>query len=310
MVRRSTSAWSRAAGAIWPPALFFVLLIGAWKLALASEWISPLILPPPEDIVTSFVKLLFGNLIWGDFGVTLWESAAGFLLGAGLGLALAIPSGLWRTMRRMLTPYAISLQVTPRIAIAPLIVAWAGFGYGSKIWIAAIIAFFPVYVNTLTGLLTVDEELREMFRSLGASKLQTFVKLMVPGSLPVIFAGFKTAAGLSLVGAVVGEFIAAQRGLGVVLLQLASQLEIASVFAIILLLMGIGFLLYLTVEWLERVTVFWLHDTRMAARTRRKAARAHRRGLAALAGVQAPAPRGVGVGKSANKKEEMSDDAG
>jgi len=101
------------------------------------------------------------------------------------------------------------------IAIAPLIIAWAGFGYSSKIWIAAIIAFFPVYVNALTGILTVDEDAREMFRSLGASRWQTFTHLMVPGSLPVMFAGLKTAAGLALVGAVVGEFISAERGLGV-----------------------------------------------------------------------------------------------
>jgi hypothetical protein len=142
-------------------------------------------------------------------GATLWESVAGFLLGSALGLALAIPSGLWPIMRQMLGPYAVALQVTPRIAIAPLIIAWAGFGYSSKIWIAAIIAFFPVYVNALTGILTVDEDEREMFRSLGASRWQTFVHLMVPGSLPVLFAGLKTAAGLSLVGAVVGEFISA-----------------------------------------------------------------------------------------------------
>ena len=176
-------------------------------------------------------------------------------------------------MRKMLHPYAIGLQVTPRIAIAPIIIAWAGFGYNSKIWIAAIIAFFPVYVNALTGILTVDEDSREMFRSLGASKWQTFMRLMVPSSLPIMFAGLKTAAGLALVGAVVGEFISAQRGLGVLVQQFSYQLAVDDAFAIIVVLMLMGLLLYGVMEWIERVTVFWLHDKRLVARTKRRAAR-------------------------------------
>jgi NitT/TauT family transport system permease protein len=262
---------------LWPPLVFLVLLLGVWELALALEWVAETILPHPKDIAVSFVDLLLSDIVWDDIAATLWESVAGFFLGAALGLALAVPSGLSPTMRQMLGPYAVALQVTPRIAIAPLIIAWAGFGYSSKIWIAAIIAFFPVYVNALTGILTVDEDAREMFRSLGASRLQTFMRLMVPGSLPVLFAGLKTAAGLSLVGAVVGEFISAQRGLGVLVQQFSSQLAISDAFAVILMLMVLGLLLYGAMEWLERTTVFWLHDSRLAARTRRRAARARRK---------------------------------
>ena len=118
---------------------------------------------------------------------------------------------------------------------------------------------------------------REMFRSLGASRWQTFTHLMVPGSLPVMFAGLKTAAGLSLVGAVVGEFISAERGLGVLVQQFSSQLAIADAFAVILMLMFLGLLLYGAMEWLERATVFWLHDARLVARSKRRAARAQKR---------------------------------
>ncbi|HEX5781201.1 MAG TPA: ABC transporter permease [Solirubrobacteraceae bacterium] len=264
----------RAAQRLWPPLLFLVILLAFWELALALEWVAETILPHPKDIFVSFFDLLFSDIVWDDIAATLWESVAGFVLGSALGLALAIPSGLSPTMRQMLNPYAVALQVTPRIAIAPLIIAWVGFGYSSKIWVAAIIAFFPVYVNALTGILTVDEDAREMFRSLGASRLQTFMRLMVPGSLPVLFAGLKTAAGLSLVGAVVGEFISAQRGLGVLVQQFSSQLAISDAFAVILMLMVLGLLLYGAMEWLERATVFWLHDNRLAARTRRRAARA------------------------------------
>jgi NitT/TauT family transport system permease protein len=268
---------TRLARRLWPPLLFLLLLIAVWKLALALEWVSESILPQPEDIAVSFWELIGSDFVWDDAAATLWESVAGFVLGSALGLALAIPAGLSPTMRQMLNPYAVALQVTPRIAIAPLIIAWAGFGYSSKIWIAAIIAFFPVYVNALTGILTVDEEEREMFRSLGASRWQTFVHLMVPSSLPVMFAGLKTAAGLALVGAVVGEFISAERGLGVLVQQFSSQLAISDAFAVILMLMLLGLLLYGVMEWLERTTVFWLHDSRLIGRSRRRAARAEKK---------------------------------
>jgi NitT/TauT family transport system permease protein len=276
MAHRSLQALSpaRVARRLWPPLLFLAILIGIWEFALAIDYVSESILPHPKDIVVSFYELAGSEFVWDDVGATLWEAVAGFALGAALGLALAIPSGLSPIMRQMLNPYAVALQVTPRIAIAPLIIAWAGFGYNSKIWIAAIIAFFPVYVNALTGILTVDEDAREMFRSLGASRWQTFTHLMVPSSLPIMFAGLKTAAGLALVGAVVGEFISAERGLGVLVQQFSSQLAISDAFAVILMLMFLGLLLYGTMEWLERATVFWLHDARLVARSRRRAAKA------------------------------------
>ena len=280
----------RLAKRLWPPLLFLVILIALWEFALAIDYVDETILPHPKDIVVSFYELIQSSFVWDDIAATLWESVAGFLLGAALGLALAIPSGLSPIMRQMLNPYAVALQVTPRIAIAPLIIAWAGFGYNSKIWIAAIIAFFPVYVNALTGILTVDEDAREMFRSLGASRWQTFTSLMVPGSLPIMFAGLKTAAGLALVGAVVGEFISAERGLGVLVQQFSSQLAIADAFAVILMLMCLGLLLYGAMEWLERTTVFWLHDARLVARSKRRAAKAQKK-LARGGGVPSgPAP--------------------
>jgi NitT/TauT family transport system permease protein len=263
--------------AIWAPIVFLAFLVVIWKIALWEQWVGDDFLPHPEDIVVSFVDISLSDLWWDDVAATLWEAVAGFLLGSALGLALAIPSGLSDVMRRMLHPYAIGLQVTPRIAIAPLIIAWAGFGYSSKIWIAAIIAFFPVYVNALTGMLTVDEESREMFRSLGASRWQTFVRLVTPSSMPVMFAGLKTAAGLSLVGAVVGEFISAQRGLGVLVQQFSYQLAVSDAFAVIVMLMFLGLLLYGVMEWIERATVFWLHDARLVARTKRRAKRAGRK---------------------------------
>ena len=129
-MRRVASALSprRLARRLWPPLLFLALLLGVWELALALDWVAETILPHPKDIAVAFVDLTFSDIVWDDIGATLWESVAGFALGSALGLALAIPSGLSPIMRQMLGPYAVALQVTPRIAIAPLIIAWAGFG--------------------------------------------------------------------------------------------------------------------------------------------------------------------------------------
>ena len=154
----------RFGSAVGPPLVFLVALIAVWKLALWRDWVADIILPHPEDIAVSFADLITSGFVWDDIGATLYETVAGFALGAALGIALALVSGLSPTLTRMLQPYAVGLQVTPRIAIAPIVIAWVGFGYGSKIVIAAIIAFFPVYVNALTGIVTVDEDSREMFR--------------------------------------------------------------------------------------------------------------------------------------------------
>lgn len=269
-------AW-RVVRAVAPPLAFLIVVVAIWELALGQGWVDELILPHPQEIVVSFVDLLQSGIVWDDIWATTYETLVGFGLAFVFGFALAIMSGLSNTLREMLRPFAISLQVTPRIAIAPVVIAWVGFGYGSKIVIAALVAFFPIYVNTLTGILTVDEDAREMFRSLGASKRQTFVHLMLPSSMPVMFAGLKTAMSLALIGAVVGEFISAQAGLGVLVQQFSYQLAVDDAFAVILMLTVIGLILYGVMEYLERATVFWLHDNRLVARSRRRAARAERR---------------------------------
>jgi NitT/TauT family transport system permease protein len=133
MARKVLHALSpgRVARRLWPPLLFLAILVGLWELALAVDYVSESILPHPKDIVVSFWELITSGFVWDDVAATLWESVAGFGLGSALGLALAIPSGLSPMMRKMLGPYAVALQVTPRIAIAPLIIAWAGFGFSS-----------------------------------------------------------------------------------------------------------------------------------------------------------------------------------
>ena len=129
---------------------------------------------------------------------------AGFVIGSTAGVGLAIVAGLYEPFRRYIQPYILVPQVTPRVALTPILIAWLGFGWSPKIAIAALICFFPPFVNTVTGMLSVDEDAKEMFRSLGASKSQIFWKLQLPSAMPIIMAGLKIAMSLALAGAIVG----------------------------------------------------------------------------------------------------------
>lgn len=251
------------------PAVFLVAIVALWHLASTMEWIDRLILPPPGEVARSFYELLVVDGVWAHIWATTWETVAGFVIAAVGGIVLAIVTGLSVTLKRMLYPYVIALQVTPRVAIAPVLIAWLGFGYSPKIAIAALIAFFPVFLNTLTGMMSVDDEAQEMFRSLGASKRQLFTNLMLPSALPLLFAGLKTAMTLALIGAIVGEFISAQNGLGLLVQRFSYQVNMDDAFAVLIILTILGLVLYGLTELLDRIFVYWTHDKRLVRRTQR-----------------------------------------
>jgi NitT/TauT family transport system permease protein len=150
------------------------------------------------------------------------------------------------------------------------VIAWLGFGITPKIGIAALICFFPPFINTLTGLLNVDEDAAEMFRSLGAKKRQIFWSLMLPNAMPIIMAGLKTAISLALIGAIVGEFISASEGMGVLMQRYTFALNMASSFAILVILTIMGYVLFVAMEAIDNWLVFWRHDARMVALSERK----------------------------------------
>ena len=277
---------------LWPPIAFFVILMLAWKLALSQGWISDLILPQPEEVAVSFVELVADGLIWEHVWATSYETLAGFIVAALLGIGLAVLCGLWELPRRALYPYIITLQVTPRIAIAPILIAWLGFGYSPKIVLAATIAFFPIFINALTGIISVDRDSREMFESLGASRWQTFRHLMVPSAMPVTFAGLKVGMTLALIGAVVGEFISADKGLGLLVQRFSSALNMSDALAIVLVLTVVGLILYAAMEWADRALVFWSHEKRLAAKRERKTSRVKRKYGETLAGLAAGQSQG------------------
>jgi NitT/TauT family transport system permease protein len=267
MVPRITN--TRISGVL-DPLIFLVGVIVLWQVAVSLKLVDNLVLPAPGDVVVSFFELFAAGRIWTDIWVTTWETLAGFVIAAIGGVVLAVVTGLSKRMKSMLYPHIIALQVMPRIAIAPILIAWLGFGDSPKIAIAALIAFFPVFVNTLTGMASIGSEEEEMFRSLGATKRQLFVNLMLPTSLPLIFAGLKTAMTLALTGAIVAEFISAEYGLGLLVQRYSYQLNMDDAFAVLIVLMLLGLLLYAVTAVLDSVIVFWNHDTRLNAKTRAK----------------------------------------
>lgn len=254
----------------------FVAFVALWEISVQRGWVSRLILPSPFAVVAAFWDLaVVSGLVWRHFAVTLWEVVAGFAIGAGFGCGIAVLSAMSPTFRRLVSPYMVALQVTPRIAIAPIIVAWLGFNMEPKIAIAAIICFFPIFINTLTGLMQADEDRAEMFRSMRASSWQVFRHLQLPGAMPVVMAGFKTGISLALIGAIVGEFVSASVGMGVIIQRFSFQLLLPEAFACLALLTVMGLMLYSLATLADRKVVFWQHSdltTRISRRTRQRLA--------------------------------------
>jgi NitT/TauT family transport system permease protein len=163
------------------------------------------------------------------------------------------------------------------IAIAPILVATLGFGFASKIAVAGLIAFFPIFVNTLTGLSSPEPDAEELFRSLRASRTKTFTNLLLPTAAPFIFAGLRVGLTLALAGAVVAEFLASTSGLGLLVQRFSSQLNMDDAFAVVVVLAGIGFLLFGAVGLADRHIVFWRHARGLTARTKRRGNRVRRK---------------------------------
>jgi NitT/TauT family transport system permease protein len=233
-------------------ALTFGAVLAIWALAANRGWISERILPPPGEVAESWWNLLRDGILADNVWVTLWAVFAGFVLGSAGAFLIAVVAANWPTFRQVVWPYMVALQVTPRVAIAPLLFIWLGFGVMPKVVLAATICFFPVLINSLTGLMLVDEGEDELFRSLGATRRQRFFRLSLPGALPVIFAGLKTAISLALIGAIVGEFVSAQKGLGLLIQRFSFQLNTSAAWAVLLTLTAIGLALYALMELIDR----------------------------------------------------------
>lgn len=237
--------------------LLFIVVIGGWELIVRILEIPRIVLPAPTEIVEALFLSVVERRLLFHFGITLYETLAGFFIGAVTGLFLGTIVAQFPLVEKTLYPYIVAFQTLPKVAIAPIIIIWAGFGYTSKIIITAMIAFFPLLVNTIAGLHSTQPEYIEMLRGYSASRWQIFRMVEVPMALPFIFAGLDIAGILSVIGAIVGEFVGARAGLGYVIMYRNFQMDMPGVFAILIVLSLMGIGVHLFFAWLQKKVVFW-----------------------------------------------------
>ena len=233
-------------------AVFGVFLL-AWKGIVVVTGLRPFILPPPETVAIRFVTAITDGTIEPHLATTLVEVALGFLVGAGLALIVGYALARSAGVERLLSPYLVAAQATPILALAPLFALWFGSGLLGKVVICALIVFFPVAVATMVGIRSVDARLLELGRSLRATRRQILTTLEIPAALPNILGGMRVGVTLAVVGAIVGEWAGADRGLGVLInLARGSLFDTPLMFATLLMIAIVGIVLYLVVVAVER----------------------------------------------------------
>jgi NitT/TauT family transport system permease protein len=233
--------------------------VGLWWAVVAGFDIRPFFLPGPADVADAFVRQApyLADAAWS----TLWQTLAGFGLAAGAGLTAGIALSASRRFRETVLPVLVALQAVPKVALAPLLIVWLGFGPSSKVALVALLCFFPVVVAALAGLRATPVELVELGRSLSASRVRVYVSIRLPYAAPQIFTGLKVAISLALIGAVVAQITTPNAGLGAVIVLAGQAADTPLAFAAIVLLAGIGIGLYYGLVWLERSLLPWASAT-------------------------------------------------
>ncbi|HEY8252749.1 MAG TPA: ABC transporter permease [Burkholderiales bacterium] len=237
------------------PLAGILVFLAIWEAAVAVLKVPAYLLPPPTEIVRVFVND-FAKLAFHGW-VTAYEMLLGYALAVGIGIPLAIAITSSERFDRFVMPQMLFFQVVPKVAIAPLFLVWFGVGALPKVLVAFLISFFPIVIDAAVGLRSMSAEMRDLARSMGASRLQVFAQFRLPTSLPYLFSGLKVAATLAVAGAVVGEFVGADKGLGYLLLVTNSNLETALMFATLFALTFIGLAFFYAVEFLEALLIPW-----------------------------------------------------
>ena len=240
----------------WPLLSAFVFL-AVWQWISKSGTVNEIILPAPTDIASALREIVEQPFFWEATWVTAQEALIGFAAGVLAAWILGTLIGLFRIFSLAFYPLIVMFQITPRVALAPVFLTWFGFGIASKIVMAATICFFPVLVNVVLGMQGVSKDARTLMRSFGASRWEEYRKLMLPSSLPAIFASLKVAVALALIGAIVAEFVGASEGMGVLLRQFSFQLLIAEGFAVLVALSIMGLIFFGLTVLLESRVIFW-----------------------------------------------------
>ena len=238
--------------------LLFVVVGGGWELLVRLFRVPKIVLPTPSAVAVAMWQGLQQGDMLTHFGVTFYETLAGFVLGSAFGLVLGALIGQFPLLESTLYPYVVAFQTLPKVAIAPIIVIWFGYGVSSKVVITATIAFFPLLANTIMGLRAAPQDQVEMMVSYTASRWQVFRMVRLLQALPYIFVVLDVAIVLSVIGAIVGEFVGAKAGLGYLILQKNFNFDMAGTFAILIILSVIGVGLHALVGIAQRRIVFWM----------------------------------------------------
>jgi NitT/TauT family transport system permease protein len=260
VIVRPKPSWPRLrqiAGDRLAAPLFAVLLLAYWEFHVRYFEVEALLLPPPSHIAIAFWNGMASGLFLKHFGITIYRALSGFAIATVFGIALGALISQFRFIERTIYPWVVALQTVPKIAIAPLILVWCGYGSLSKIVTATLIAFFPVLVNTIIGLRSCEQSKLDLMRSFRASRWLTFRLVELPNALPFIFAGLSVAAVFSILGALVGEFVGSQDGIGFLILDANYRLNIPRVFALLILLGLYGILCHLALQFAHKKLVFW-----------------------------------------------------
>jgi NitT/TauT family transport system permease protein len=238
-----------------PAVLVFIASVIAWELIIVGFKVKAFLVPAPSKVL---LQLFNRNLSWPyHFWVTAWETVAGFAVAAVVGIALAYLIVHYKRLNQILYPYVLLAQIVPKVAVAPLFFIWFGFGEAPKVLVAFLVAFFPIIIDTIVGLHAADPDMLDFMRTLGASPYKTFMKVRLPAALPHIFGGFKVAITLAVIGAVIGEFVGAESGLGYMIIRAQSHFRTDQVFAALFLLSVLGMALFMAFVLMERVAIPW-----------------------------------------------------
>lgn len=236
------------------PLLLFLFL---WWLIVMWTAYPSFILPSPLRVGQRFLSVLVDGTLWRHTRITLTEALLGFVLGCVVGASVGYLLAQWPRLEKVLSPYVVASQAIPIVALAPLLVLWFGSGMVSKILVCALVVFFPILINTVVGLQSPSEEARELMHSLSATRWQTLVLLELPAALPMLFSGLRMGITLSVIGAVVGEFVAADAGLGFLTNVARGLYDTPLLFVALFTLVTIGLTLYGLVLLIERRVLSW-----------------------------------------------------
>src|SRR5215470_10863889 len=244
-----------AARAILGATLTFLALVALWEVLVRGLNIPGWLLPAPSVIALALAE--WRDELVRDSLVTLYETLLGFALSIAISIPLAVAVVYSAILRNTIYPILLAFQSVPKVAIAPLLLLWLGFGMLPKIAVVFLVCFFPIIVATASGLSAVPAPLMELIRSLSASTTQTFIKIRFPTAMPHIFVGLKIAITFAVIGAVIGEFVGSEEGLGYLILVSSSQSRTPLAFAALLLLTVISMVLYYGIAFIERIVVPW-----------------------------------------------------